>query len=154
MTAPTPSFESANLRQTTLKDTEALVQLYNRAREGGAETPESMSGWLESGGGLLLEDASGNLLCALRWREEGRGWRVDRIATLPKARGQNFGRWLMTKVEALAIRTNIPTLTLTLDEVRDDLLHYYERMGYRVLEQGESEVTLEKQVGGTWQYKG
>ena len=154
MTAPIPSFESANLRQTTLKDTEALVQLYNHAREGGEETEASMLGWLESGGGLLLEDASGNLLCAIRWREEGRGWRVDRIATLPKARGQGFGRWLMTKVEALAIRTNIPTLTLTLDEVRADLLHYYERMGYRVLEQGESEVTLSKQVGGMWQYQG
>ena len=154
MTAPVPSFEAANLRQTTLKDTEALVQLYNQAREGKTETPQSMLAWLEHGGGLLLEDAEGKLLCAIRWREEGRGWRVDRIATLPKARGQSFGRWLMTKVEALAIRTNIPTLTLTLDEVRDDLLHYYERMGYRVVEQGENEVTLTKQVGGTWQYKG
>jgi hypothetical protein len=57
----------------------------------------------------------------------------------------------MTKVEALAIRTNIPTLTLVLDEVREDLLAYYQRMGYSVVMQDKRSATLSKRVGGIWQ---
>lgn len=146
-------YEAARLRKATLQDAAALAELYNLARDTKRETSETMLRWLEHGGALLLEAASGELLCALRWQEEGVGWRVDRVATLPAARGQSYGRWLMTKVEALAIRTNISTLTLTLDEVRDDLLSYYQRMGYTITEQRLAEVTLEKRVGGMWQYK-
>lgn len=146
-------YEAARLRQATLQDAPSLTTLYNRARDNQNETVQSMLGWLEHGGALLLESDENEILCALRWQEEGAGWRVDRIATLPAARGQSYGRWLMTKVEALAIRTNISTLTLTLDEVRDDLLTYYQRMGYQITQQGETSVTLEKRVGGMWQYK-
>jgi GNAT superfamily N-acetyltransferase len=146
-------YEAAHLRWAEFKDIAKLVELYNRARAEAVEDTESMEDWLEHGGALILEDARGDMLCALRYREEGSGWRVDRIATHPNARSQGYGRWLMTKVEALAIRTNIPTLTLTLDEVRDDLVQYYQRMGYRVREQSADELTLEKRVGGMWQYK-
>ena len=146
-------YEAARLRQANLQDAPSLTNLYNRARATQAETVQSMLVWLEHGGALLLESDANEMLCALRWQEEGAGWRVDRIATLPAARGQSYGRWLMTKVEALAIRTNISTLTLTLDEVRDDLLNYYQRMGYQITDQAEDSVTLEKRVGGMWQYK-
>ena len=146
-------YEAARLRWVEFKDIAGLVRLYKAARADSAEDTESMEDWLERGGALVLENSYGEMLCALRYCEEGNGWRVDRIATHPSARSQGYGRWLMTKVEALAIRNNIPTLTLTLDEVRDDLLQYYQRMGYRVLEQDSHEVTLEKRVGGMWQYK-
>ena len=146
-------YEAARLRQASLQDAASLVTLYTRARESSLETDATMREWLEHGGALLLENRSGEILCALRWCENGTGWSVDRIATLPEARGQGYGRWLMTKVEALAIRTNIPTLTLTLDEVRDDLTNYYLRMGYQVTGRTAHEVMLNKRVGGTWQYK-
>ena len=146
-------YEAARLRQANLQDAPSLTTLYNRARDTQAETVQSMLSWLEHGGALLLETDQKEILCALRWQEEGTGWRVDRVATLPASRGQSYGRWLMTKVEALAIRTNISTLTLTLDEVRDDLLTYYQRMGYQITEKGVESVTLEKRVGGMWQYK-
>lgn len=146
-------YEAARLRQANLQDVGALVKLYARAREHSAETPATMREWLEHGGALLLENRSGEVICALRWREDGVGWHLDRVATLLEARSQGYGRWLMTKVEALAIRTNIPTLSLTLDTVRDDLTNYYRRMGYRVTEQTADEVMLDKRVGGTWQYK-
>ncbi len=153
VTPETEPYEAARLRQASLQDVGALVTLYARAREQSAETPARMREWLEHGGALLLENRAGEVICALRWREDGVGWHLDRVATLLEARSQGYGRWLMTKVEALAIRTNIPTLSLTLDAVRDDLTNYYRRMGYRVTGQTDHEVTLDKRVGGTWQYQ-
>lgn len=149
---PGQAYEAAHLRSAEFKDIPELLELYKVAL-GKAESEETLTLWLEQGGAFVLENATGKMLCALRWREEGEGWRVDRVATIPEARGQGFGRWLMTKVEALAIRTNIPTLKLTLDEVRDDLLAYYQRMGYEVVERKANQVTLSKRVGGTWQRK-
>jgi GNAT superfamily N-acetyltransferase len=147
------AFEAARLRWAGLKDCSELVSLYNEARENKLETYETMTDWLEHGGGLILEDETGKMLCALRWREEGEGWQVDRIATLPEARGRSYGRWLMTKVEALAIRRNIPTLMLFLDDTRDELLYYYQRMGYQLESQAKEGGWLTKRVGGTWQFK-
>jgi GNAT superfamily N-acetyltransferase len=154
---PGQAYEAARLRSAEFKDIPELLELYKVAL-GKAESEETLTQWLEQGGAFVLENAEGTMLCALRWREEPNtegqdGWRVDRVATIPEARGQGFGRWLMTKVEALAIRTNIPTLTLTLDETRDDLLAYYQRMGYEVVAQKANQVSLSKRVGGTWQRK-
>lgn len=147
-------YEAASLRRAGLEDLSALTVLYREARQGSGETRESMASWLDRGGSLILQEADGTLLCALRWREGREGWEVDRVATLPRARGQNYGRWLMTKLEALAIRSNIPTLSLTLEEPDSDLLAYYQRMGYRVTGHDTSRVELKKRVGGMWQYKG
>lgn len=145
------AYEAARLRWATQSDGPRLAELFRRARRDAAqESAAEMEAWLEHGGAAVLEDAHGRLLCALRWREqEGAGWEVDRIATTPEARGQGFGRWLMTKVEALAIRRNVPTLTLTLDE--QESVPYYQRMGYREAERDDHGVTLAKRVGGTWQ---
>lgn len=149
---PGQAYEAARLRHAEFRDIPKLLELYKNALCKEVSEEDLMQ-WLETGGALVLENAQGQMLCALRWREEGDGWQVDRVATLPEARNQGFGRWLMTKVEALAIRTNIPTLTLILDEVRDDLLAYYQRMGYEVTQQHSLGVTLSKRVGGTWQRK-
>ncbi len=149
------AYEAARVRSAGLADVAALEALYQRAWPEAGETCETVQGWLEAGGALVLEDAGGTLLCALRWREEGDGWRVDRVATPPEERTQGFGRWLMTKLEALAIQRNIPTLHLHLGEAQRELLPYYRRMGYRAVE-GEVEGggILSKRVGGTWQYQG
>lgn len=151
--SPPEPYEASRLRWATLKDTDKLVQLYNAARPASSETPVGMLDWLEHGGGLVLENTAGDILCALRWHENQDGWQVDRIATLPDARGQGYGRWLMTKLEALAIRRNIASLTLTLDEVNNELTRYYQRMGYRVTTETSSSVILDKKVGGVWQFK-
>ena len=145
-------YEASRLRPVTLKDVAKLVELYNEARTP-TETHATMVSWLEHGGGLLLETSTGELLCAIRWREDEGGWRIDRIATLPESRGLGYGRWLMTRLEALAIRNNIPSLTLTLNELRDDLTRYYTRMGYQVISKDATSVTLDKRVGGVWQVK-
>ena len=146
---PGSAYEAAQLRWATLQDADRLTRLFAEARPTEPEARASMLVWLEHGGALMLEDAEGTPLCALRWREEDDGWRVDRIATLPEERGQGYGRWLMTKVEALAIRYNVPELKLTLD--REELLPYYRRLGYRVDADDDDGVHLSKRVGGTWQ---
>lgn len=142
--------DRARLRWAGLADLEALCALFRTARpEQGCDEAE-MAAWLEHGGAIVLE-AGGRALAALRWREEGSGWRVDPVASLPEERGHGYGRWLMTKVEAYAIRANVPTLTLDLPSV--DALGYYHRMGYRRLQPEQDGGTLIKRVGGTWQVK-
>lgn len=142
----TSDYPAARMRSATFGDLERLELLYRRARE--AQDHDVLT-WLEQGGALLIEAEDGRALSALCWRENSGGWQLDRIATVPEMRGQGFGRWLMTKVEALAIRANIPHLTLELDD--PDLEAYYRRMGYRVERREEDTLRLRKRVGGTWQ---
>jgi len=155
---PGHAYEAARLRWATLDDAPRLTDLW-RAAYPEDDTHE-VAAWLEHGGALTLEDRSGRLLAALRWREEGAGWRVDRVATRPEARGQGYGRWLATKVEALAIRKNVPFLLMSLPAADATQLAYYERMGYRVVEEPARNGapqggprTLRKVVGGVWQRK-
>ena len=146
---PGQAYQAARLRWASLDDTDRLVRLYRRAWPDRNENEATVRRWLEGGGALYLENPEGDILSALRWSEDKSGWTVDRIATLPSERGQGFGRWLMTKVEALAIRHNVPALTLTLD--REDLLAYYRRLGYRDVDGCSDGKLLRKRVGGTWQ---
>lgn len=154
-------YEAARLRWATPRDADALRRLWAEAHDVGDDEPAAagsdMDAWLAHGGAALIEDAAGRPLCAVRWREQGDGWRVDRIATLPEARGRAYGRWLMTKLEALAIQRNVPTLSLTLVEPGPDLEPYYERLGYRAQDEhdrpadGPRTVEMSKRVGGVWQ---
>ena len=143
------AYEAARLRWAGEADAPRLNALWDAAGAGDAETAAQMGAWLEHGGALMLQDPEGRALCAVRWRWSEDGWHVDEIVTHPDARGQGFGRWLMTKVEALAIKRNVPTLTLRLRQ--EDRLGYYRRLGYRETERDEDAITLTKRVGGTWQ---
>ena len=152
------------MRRAVLSDAARLCELFRRVRPLLPEAETDMEDWLEHGGALLMEDGDGRTLAALRWAEDGDGWRIDRLATLPEERSRGYGRWLMTKVEALAIRANVPTLSVELDD--PSLLPYYGRMGYRQAAQGSNgtpgharepgaapATTLRKRVGGVWQTK-
>lgn len=124
---------------------EELHGLYANARPNNPVSTEFLQEWLDHGGVLYITDQHDRPLAALLWREAAGGWRVDPIATLQDQRGNGFGRWLMTQLEALAIRSNIPFLETRI--AREDLLPYYKRLGYRVVEG----LTLRKAVGGQWQ---
>ena len=149
---PVPEGPRARLRWAGLSDLDALCAVYRAARpERDADADEDareMTTWLEHGGAILLE-SEGEAIAALRWREESGGWRVDPAADPSGDPGNGYERWLMTKVEALAIRANIPTLTVELPS--SDALAIYRRMGYRRLEPGGRASTMVKRVGGTWQ---
>ena len=142
---------AAKLHNATYADAGALTQLYRAACDEGEEE-RVVQGWLE-GGGALSFAIDRTIVCALRWRETTYGWEVGRLATLPGYRGQGFGRWLMTRLEALAIQHNIPELQLTLGVTQADLLPYYTRMGYRACSP-DAPLTLCKRVGGVWQRQG
>jgi ribosomal protein S18 acetylase RimI-like enzyme len=140
---------AAALRRAEPADAEGLAALHHEVWD---ESPEDLTDWLHRGGALVLEDEK-RIVAAVLWLEEAGGWRLDRLATLPGYRGRGFGRWLMTKVEALAIRENIPAVFLYVEKERHDLLGYYRRMGYRVTEEEETRLLLRKPIGGSWQYK-
>jgi len=157
---PGVSKPAVRLREAELSDAARLAELYttvaNAAVDGSTgtaaarptPTPQQMREWLTTAGVLLVEDTvTGRPLAAVRYKTAGDGWDVDRIATLPTERGQGYGRWLMTKLEALAIRGNVKCMTLDVHE--QSLLPYYRRMGYRA--DPDDPARLSKRVGGVWQ---
>jgi|SRR5690606_30887828 len=155
---------AVRLREAELSDALALSRLYAAVASAAAATADEgelegteterispseseMRAWLTTCGVLLVEDAAGQPMAAVRYRSTPAGWDVDRIATLPSERGQGYGRWLMTKLEALAIRGNIKLMSI---DVQDpSLLPYYRRMGYRT--DADDPRRLSKKVGGVWQ---
>ena len=150
---PGQAYEAARLRWATQRDGERLQALW-RAAYPGAEHDDDSCRWLEHGGALMLEDHRGSVLAALRYRHAPDGWDIDRVATLPAHRGQGYGRWLMTRVEAAAIRANVPYLSLVLPaDASNDQRAYYRRMGYVERDDTGDSLVLHKRVGGTWQTK-
>lgn len=144
---PGNGFTSPRMRDATSADAGRLADLWSRARPQSGVGRAELREWLASGRALLLEGATGAVLAALRFREEDGGWRVEPIVTDPEQRGQGFGRWLMTALEAGAIRENVAFLALDVEE--PTTLSYYRRLGYRP--HGEHELQLRKRVGGMWQ---
>lgn len=142
----------ARMRLAEFRDVDKLSELYRLARKGD-EDARLIHDWLEQGGAMLLEDAQGSILSVLRWQEDGEGWQLERIATLPEHRGKGFGRWLLTTVEALAIKRNIASLALCIPQHRrQELASYYGRMGYRdIVSENAEQLCLQKRVGGIWQ---
>lgn len=136
---------AVRLKVATAADAAGLSELH--AASGYRLTVEDAQAWLVKGGALIVERECGPVLAAVRWCPEPGGWSVERVTTRPEERGNGYGRWLMTKLEALAIRGNVPSLTLELKET--DLIPYYQRMGYR--SDPTTPTRLSKRVGGVWQ---
>lgn len=144
---PGADYAPPRLRDATVADASALARLYDVARPRLGLSAGDFRTWLALNSALLVEEEGDGVVAALRYAEEGDGWRVEPIVTHPDHRGQAYGRWLMTKVEADAIRTNVPCLMLTLTD--PNVLPYYHRLGYRPT--GEDPLELSKRVGGVWQ---
>jgi hypothetical protein len=141
MTNMTNVVPATRLRVAGFGDAVVLAELY---RNDGT----SMQQWLEHGGALLVETAAGELLGALRWRQHQDGWWLEHPLVRPAAPQADVKRWLLTKVEALAIVRNVPALYLDPPASPEDA-RIYARLGYHPHEGG----WLRKPVGGTWQVK-
>lgn len=144
---PGADYAPPRLRDATLTDAPALAALYADARPSAGLDAASFRGWLNLHGALVVEEEGDGIVAAIRYQEEGDGWRVEPVVTHPDHRGQGYGRWLMTRLEADAIRSNVPSLALTLTD--PEVLSYYQRLGYRPA--GDDELELTKRVGGVWQ---
>lgn len=135
------------LREAELSDAPSLAELYRAAKPAPETTSAAMAAYLNSGYALVVSDAYGRVLAAVRWTSDPEGWNVERVVTLATEREQGYGRWLMTKLEAMAIKGNVKSLTLEIDD--REQLRYYRRMGYHPTEEGG--LVLSKRVGGVWQ---
>ncbi len=135
------------LREAELADAPALAELYRNAKPEAGATSSSMAAHLNSGYALLVTDAFGTALAAVLWTSNPEGWSIERVVTLASEREQGYGRWLMTKLEAMAIKGNVKSLSLEIDD--PEQLRYYLRMGYRPASEGST--LLHKRVGGVWQ---
>ncbi len=144
---PGADYAQPQLRDATGADAEALARLYATSRLQKSVSAAELREWLGLNSALLVEDDAGKVLAALRYGEEGEGWRVEPIVTHPDHRGQAYGRWLMTMLEADAIRTNVPYLAVRLSNPQ--VLAYYQRLGYGAA--GNDPLDLVKRVGGVWQ---
>ncbi len=144
---PGADYAPPRLRDARASDITSLARLYAVARPELALNAADFREWLSLNSTLLVEDAAGEVVAALRYGEEAEGWRVEPIVTHPDHRGQGYGRWLMTMLEAEAIRTNVPYLALQLTDPA--VLPYYLRLGYRPVE--DDQLDLVKRVGGVWQ---
>lgn len=134
------------LRRAALDDAGRLAALFSS--DGPAISSTEMEQRLEHGGALFFEDAQGPV-SAVSWSDGPGGWQLSRPALRAGQAGDSHSRWLMTQVESLAIRMNIPRLSLENTDPAD--LHWYRRMGYE--EQPGKSGRLAKRVGGTWQYR-
>ena len=132
-------------------DLPQLEELYQEAGDDDGNDLTWEAGLFDEGGALLLEDADGQVISAVRWSHDGEGWRVGRVCTRAAAQELDCDRWLLTKLEAGAIRHNVPRLLIALPdgEHRD----YYRRLGYTVEENVDGTFTARKRVGGVWQLR-
>ncbi len=136
------------LRRAGLADAGRLAALSVQAAGRSGLSAEQMSTCIEHGGALYYEDESGPV-SMLAWQESAAGWELQPFRTSTDQDDLGHSRWLMTQVEALAIRLNIPRLCLRLGTGNNE--DYYRRLGYE-RESADSNL-LVKRVGGTWQLR-
>ena len=131
------------LRRAQLGDAARLASLFSIG--GSSISSNQMAERLEHGGALFFEDDQGPV-SALCWQETSAGWKLSQTVLRDGQSGDSHGRWLMTQVESLAIRLNIPWLSLDLADSSN--LDWYRRLGYEP--QAGKPHLLAKKVGGTW----
>lgn len=142
------SLPRVRLRRASMADAPRLARLTGSCQESPALTEEQMSSCIEHGGALFYEADSGPV-SMITWQESPGGWDLKNYSTTTDDDDLGHTRWLMTQVEALAIRLNVPRLSVSSLNTGD--LTCYRRMGY------EPDATdperLSKRVGGQWQFR-
>ena len=134
---------TARLRRAELSDAGSLAELYC------ASEPE-MQAWLETGGALLVENGKARPVAAVRWQPQAHGWRLEPPVMEHSDVEQAYDRWLLTKLEALAIKGNVARLDVALADPQQ--APYFQRLGYRPAT--DDEELWSKRVGGVWQRQG
>ncbi len=136
-----------HVKRASLGDAPRLAGLL-RTREGEQLTGAQLSDCIEHGGALYFEDEHGPV-SVLAWQESPAGWDLLPAGLREDQDDDGHERWLLTQVEALAIRLNVPRLSLEPLEGTDP--GWYRRMGYE--QESTRSPRLVRKVGGTWQYR-
>ena len=132
------------LRDSILADVPTVVRLVRAAFEqyrgrldppSGAhhETEEQLHTKMSRGGALLASLAGEDIGCVV-YEREGDHLYASRLAVSPSYRRQGIGRKLMDGVEEKARMLNLKKVRLGVRLALPNLLAYYERRGYRVVE--------------------
>ena len=58
-------------------------------------------------------------------------WKIDYVATDPDREGEGIGSWLMLEIEKTARCEGVLAFTLHTASIREDLIEFYERHGFR-----------------------
>ena len=134
---------TARLRRAELTDAGSLAELF-------CASETEMQAWLETGGALLVENGKQRPVAAVRWQPQANGWRLEPPVVEQSDTEQAYDRWLLTKLEALAIKGNVARLDVALADPQQE--PYFQRLGYRPA--GEGAELWSKRVGGVWQRQG
>jgi ribosomal protein S18 acetylase RimI-like enzyme len=146
---PAPPATALRFRAATAADTGAVVALVESAYRGEA----SRAGWTteadlldgrrtgpdhiaailarERSGLLLAEDATGLVACAHVAVEDGAGY-FGMFSVQPTRQGGGLGKQVLAEAERIVREEwGCDTLRMTVIDVRDELIAFYERRGYR-----------------------
>ena len=88
---------------------------------------------------LTMRDAEGEPPCASVWIEpaEGEAWYVGMVTVSPLRQDGGLGRTMLDAAETYARERGGKTMEMTVISVRDTLIAWYERRGYRLTGQTE-----------------
>lgn len=140
------SLPRMRLCRASIADADKLAAL----AAGGTEAPDArqLSERIEHGGALYYEADQGPL-SLISWRDVAGGWDLAECTAVEGEDVLGHTRWLMTEVEALAIRLNVPRLSVT--PVDEEGAARFRRMGYEP--DADHSGRLSKRVGGQWQFR-
>ena len=138
-------------RNATLRDVDAIVELVHSAYRGDA----SRAGWtteadlldgqrtdaddvrscIERPGSLILLAIDGTtrepVACAHLAQQDGSGY-FGMFSVRPTLQNAGVGKQLLARAERLVFNHwRLPALRMTVIDVRDELIAFYERRGYR-----------------------
>jgi ribosomal protein S18 acetylase RimI-like enzyme len=148
-TTPRPALGELVFRDATESDVDALVALIESAYRGdssragwtteadilqGQRTdPEGVRAVVEDPRSRLLTVArDGELIACCQLEHRGEAAYFGMFAVRPGRQGGGIGRAVLAQAERLAVRTwGVREMHMTVISVREDLIAWYERRGYR-----------------------
>ena len=138
-----------SFRAATVDDVQALVLLVTSAYRGDA----SRRGWTTEADLLdgeridpqvlradierprsrvLLAEGNGRLLACVHIAEEGDAGYLGMFSVQPELQGTGLGKRLMAEAERVAREEwGLPAMRMTVIDLREELIAFYERRGYR-----------------------
>lgn len=126
-----------SVRRATPADAVALAELVNRAFvvertfvDGDRTDPDEIGELTRRGGFLVLEHAHG-LAAAIYFEPRGSAAYIGMLSVDPELQGMGLGTRLVRIAEALAEAQGVSQVTLRIVNLREELVRWYRRLGYR-----------------------